>query len=103
MNTAVINIKVHPDTKREARKVAEEMGLSLSGLINGFLRQVIRTKTITFSAREEPSEYMIKALKESQEDIKHGRVSPGFTNSEDAIAWLNNPRRKYAGKIQPKV
>lgn len=104
MNTAVINVRVDGITKKKAQKVAQNLGLSLSGMITGFLKQVIKTKTVTFSAREEiPSEYMIKALKESKEDIEKGFVSPIFDNIEDEIAWLNNPKRKYVNQIRKKV
>ena len=72
MNTAVINIKTEPQVKKKAQVVAEEMGISLSSLINGFLRHLIKTKTVTFTAREEPSPWLIQALKESKEDIKRG-------------------------------
>lgn len=95
MNTAVINIKTDPVVKKKAQIVASEMGVSLSALVNGFLRHVIKTKTVTFSAREEPSAWMIKELKKSKEDIKKGSVSPSFDNVDDAIAWLNDPDARY--------
>lgn len=100
MNTAVVNVKVNPKVKKDAQKVAERLGLSLSSLINGYLRHLIKTETVTFSLKEEPSEYMIQALKESKADIKAGRVSPTFTNAKDAIAWLNNPKKKYANQLR---
>ena len=103
MNTAVINIKTEPQVKKQAQVVAGEMGISLSSLINGFLRHLIKTKTITFTAREEPSPWLIQALKESREDIEKGFVSPIFDNIEDEIAWLNNPKRKYVNQIRKKV
>lgn len=95
MNTAVVNIKMNPEVKKQAQEVAEELGLSLSAVINGFLKQLIRTKTLTFSASEEPSEYMIKALKKSEGDLRKGRVSPTFDDVNDAIAWLENPKARY--------
>lgn len=100
MNTAVINIKVEPTIKKKAQKVVEELGLSLSGVINGYLRHLVKTKTVHFSLNEQPSEYMIKALKESEKDIKNGFVSPSFDNAEDAIAWLRNPKAKYANQLR---
>lgn len=104
MDTAVINIRIDRVTKNRARKVAEELGLSLSGMITGLLKQVIKTKTITLSASdEEPTEYLIKALKESKKDIKNGFVSPIFDSIEDEIAWLNNPKKKYANQIRKKI
>lgn len=103
MNTAVINIKTNPQTKKQAQKVVEEMGLSLSGVINGFLKQLVKTKEIHFNLLEEPSEYMIQALKEAKEDIKAGRVSPSFSSVKDAIAWLKDPKAKYENQIRKKV
>jgi addiction module RelB/DinJ family antitoxin len=53
MNSQVITIKVDPTTKKQAQKVAEELGLSLSAVLKGFLKQFIRNKTVTFSADDE--------------------------------------------------
>lgn len=104
MSTAVVNVKVNPKVKYEAQIVAEELGFSLSSLINGYLRQLIKTKTVHFSAsEEEPSDYLIQSLKEAEEDIKAGRVSPGFTNAKAAIDWLRNPKAKYANQLRQKI
>ncbi len=104
MNTAVINIKVDPLTKKKAKTVASELGFSLSSLINAYLKQLIRVKTVAFSTvSEEPSDYLLKALKESKEDIKAGRVSPFLTTTDEAIKWLNKPNKKYAGQVHQKV
>lgn len=99
MNTAVVNVKINPQVKKQAQKVAEELGLSLSGLITAYLRQLIRTKSVTFSIEEQPTEYLLQALRESKVDIKTRRVSPSFDNTEDAIVWLDNPKKKYANKV----
>lgn len=104
MDTAVINIRTEPLVKKKAKMVARDLGLSLSSLIDAYLRQLIRTKTVTFSAsREEPTEYMLESLREAEEDIKAGRVSPTFDNAKDAIAWLDNPKRKYANQVRKAV
>ncbi|MBI2641530.1 type II toxin-antitoxin system RelB/DinJ family antitoxin [Candidatus Roizmanbacteria bacterium] len=103
MNTTVINIRTQVSVKKSAQKVAEELGLSLSSLINGFLKHLIKTKKVTFSVREEPSEYFIRAIKEAEEDVRKGRVSPSFTNAGDAIAWLNDPKAKYVYQLRKKV
>lgn len=88
MNTAVVNVKVNPKVKKDAQKIAEQLGLSLSSLINGYLRHLIRTKMVTFSLTEEPTEYMLQALKESQADIKAGRVI-SFKKPTDALDYLD--------------
>lgn len=103
MNTAVINVKTDPIVKKKAQRVAHDFGFSLSALINGYLRQLIKTKTVIFSASERPTEYLLEALKESEKDIREGRVSPTFTNARDAIKWLNDPKRRFTGKPLKKI
>jgi len=49
MNTAIINVKTDPKIKQQAQKVAADMGLSLSGLINVYLKQFIRDKKVYIS------------------------------------------------------
>lgn len=99
-NTAVINIRTEADLKTQAQEIAANLGFSLSSLINGFLKHLVRTKSISFNATvEEPSDYLIQALKESEADRIAGRTSPTFDNANDAIAWLNDPNRKYANQI----
>ncbi len=43
---------------------------------------------------EQPSPYLLQAMKEAEEDLKKGRVSPTFNNAEDAIAYLNRFKKK---------
>jgi len=96
MNTAIINIKTTPETKKEAQKVADELGLSLSTLVNALLKQVVRTQSISLSTtNEEPTQFLLMALKESAADKKAGRVSQTFDNVDDALNWLDDPHRMY--------
>lgn len=99
MNTAVINLKTDLKLKKEAQKIAKDLGFSLSSLMNAYLRQLVKAKTVHFSLREEPTTYMLNSLKESEEDIKAGRVSPNFDKAEDAIKWLNDPKAEYSNEI----
>ena len=88
MNTSIINIKTHPEVKANAKRIASDLGFSLSALINGYLKQLVKTKTAHFSLSENiPSEYMLNALKESEKDIKMGR-SRKFSNAKSAISFL---------------
>lgn len=95
MNTAVINIKTTPDVKVKAKEVAGELGFNLSSLINAYLKQLIKTKTVFFSlVSEEPTEYFLSILKESKEDVKAGRLSPAFSKANSAIDWLKKQKSK---------
>lgn len=103
MNSSVINIKTNPETKKQAQAIAEELGFSLSSVINAFLKQLIRTRSVSFNIQEEPTEYLLNALEESRRDIEAGRVSPTFDSAEDAIAWLDDPNKKYQNQLQQEV
>ena len=99
-NTAIINIRTDVRIKNKAQAVTEKLGLSLSAVINAYLRQLIRTKSISFSLNEEPTDYLLKTLINSKKDIKKGFVSPAFDNTKDADEWLDNSKAKYESQIQ---
>ena len=102
-NTAVINIRTNARVKSQAQNIAGKLGLSLSALINAYLKQFIRVKSVSFSLEEEPSDFLIKSLAESKKDIENGYVSPSFDNIKDADEWLDNPKAKYANQIRKEV
>lgn len=89
MSNAAIYIKTEAETKKEAQKVAKDLGLSLSAILNGFLKQLIKTKTVTFSANDEvPNKHTIAIMKQAEENLKKGNHSPIFKTGEEAVAWL---------------
>lgn len=101
MKTAIITLKIEPKIKKEAQKAAQEFGMSLSSLVSGFLRDFIFNREVRFSRKEEtPSQYLIDAIVEAEQNRKDGLVSPGFDNAKDAVAWLNDPKRKYVRDLQ---
>lgn len=90
MNTAVITTKIDLPTKKLAMKTANELGMPLSVVIKAFLKQFINTKSITFSASEEPSGYLKAVIKKSEENYRKGNTSPAFRNAKDAIKYLED-------------
>ncbi len=88
MQRAVLNVKVNPLTKERAKEVAENMGFSLSALVNAFLTQLIKTKSVEFHVDEVPTPAVQKILRQAQKNRKAGKGSPIFDNGEDAVAWL---------------
>lgn len=100
MNISVITVKTPTQVKEQAQEVAKELGFSLSSLVNAYLRQLVKTKTVHFSLPEDPTEYLLDSLKESKEDIKAGRVSPTFSSPEEAIDWLHKKIPEYEDQVQ---
>lgn len=54
-NVPATTIRIDPDVKREALAVLDELGLSMSGAMNIFLRAVIREGGLPFDVRLESS------------------------------------------------
>ena len=104
MNDAVITLKTDFELKQRAMKLADELGFSLSAIINAYLKSFLRTKTVNFTTLDEskPTKYMIDSLKESRADIKAGRVV-SFNTSEEEIEYLNRLIKADEDNILKKV
>lgn len=89
MSYAVVTTKVDPQTKKQAQETAERLGMPLSVVIKAFLKQFIRTQSVSFGVQdEEPSEYLKNAIRQAEKDWKAGKTSPAFKTGEEAVAWL---------------
>lgn len=89
MNTVSFLINIDPKVKVKAQKTAAKMGISLTSVINNYLKHFISTETITFSTNDKkPSQYLIDSIKESEADVKAGRVI-SFDKPKDAITYVN--------------
>ena len=82
MAQAVINFKTDAKLKAEAKKVLDEMGLNFSIAINQYLKKLIEERKIEFTAEYKPSARLIKAMKESESELKKGKFKV-FKNHED--------------------
>ena len=92
MKTTVINIKTDKEVKMGAQKVAEELGLSLSTVINAYLRQFVRNKEIHLSTAPHMSLELEEFLGRVEEDIRKKRnLSPVFSSGKEMDSWLNAP------------
>ena len=65
----VLNVKVDLKVKKEAQRVAKEMGLPMSIIVNNFLSNFIAEKQITFTSLA-PNKRLERRLKKIDEDIK---------------------------------
>jgi addiction module RelB/DinJ family antitoxin len=91
MNIASLHIKIEPAIKEQARKTAEELGLSLSAVMNVLLKQFIRSKHLSVGVRDMPEIPNVRTrqvLKQAEEDMKAGQVL-SFASAKDALAYLD--------------
>ena len=89
MNT-VIHIKSDKKIKEQAQKTAQELGLSLSAVINAQLRQFVRTKSLFVWEEARPmSRKLERELKKVEDDIKTGKNIFGpFRTAEELVNHL---------------
>lgn len=88
MSTTVISVKVDKDVKASAQEVAKSAGLTLSALVNSYLRQISATRRIELYAPEPITPKLNKLIKEVEQELKSGQASQPFNNAEDFLADL---------------
>ena len=66
-STSAINVQVDSKTKKEATEILNQIGISMSTLINATLKQVIINQGIPFelNLKAKPSDSMIRAFREA--------------------------------------
>jgi len=88
MKTAVLNIKIDPKVKKDAQKVADELGFTLSAIINASLKNLARSKTVSFSLLE-PTPFLAKAIRSADADYAKGKKTVGpFRDAESMMKSL---------------
>lgn len=87
----VINIKADKEVKENAQKLAGELGLSLSAVMNAHLKQFIRNRSVYFSSLPKMSPELEKLIGPIEKDIKNKKnLSKPLTSPEEVNQYLNN-------------
>ncbi len=87
----VINIKTDKDIKEKAQKIAKELGMPLSTVVNASLKQFVRNKEVYFSLASEITTGLESILSRADKDIvSKTNISPAFRTAEDAIKYLHS-------------
>jgi antitoxin component of RelBE/YafQ-DinJ toxin-antitoxin module len=86
MNSTVINVKTDPKLKMQAQKLASQMGVSLSAVINAGLKKFVSDQELNLSDSYAPSGYLEDIL----EELESGKINKKtFNNAADALAFLD--------------
>lgn len=87
----VINVKADKNVKEEAAKIAKQIGLPLSTVINAFLRQFIDQQSVTFAVSLKPTKWLQRILLEADKDFREGKNATGpFHSAEDMMRSLRS-------------
>lgn len=87
----LINIKADQEVKIKAKKIAQNLGLSLSAIINAYLKQFIRNKSVYFSATPNMSKELEDILGNIEKDIKQKKnLSFLISDKKDLKKYLSS-------------
>ncbi|MEI7709323.1 MAG: type II toxin-antitoxin system RelB/DinJ family antitoxin [bacterium] len=90
MKTSALSIKIDPKVKHEAQKVADQLGFTLSAIINASLKNLARSKTVSYSLLE-PSPFLKKAIRQARRDRAKGdNIIGPFHNVDDFMKSLRS-------------
>lgn len=90
MAKTTINIKADKEVKEKAQKVAAELGMPLSVVINAYLKQFIRTKEVHFYTEGKLKPAVKRRLDRLAKEAREGKNLVGpFESAQEAIRYLH--------------
>lgn len=86
MASVSTSIKIDPELKKEAQEILDTFGLTLTGAINIFLRQVVREQAIPFRVGNPfPNDETLQAIRDARNGIG---LSRAFNSVEELLEDL---------------
>ena len=70
MEKAIINIKTNKEVKANVQRLAKELGISMSDIINASLRNFIRTREVRISSVPRMTPELERIIGKAREDFK---------------------------------
>ena len=87
----VINIKADKDVKANAQRIARELGMPLSTVINAYLKQFVRNKEVYFSTAPRMTTELEEIIGNARRDLKRKKnISPVFSSGRDLDDYLDS-------------
>ena len=86
----IINIKADRDVKENAQKIAKELGLPLSTIINAYLKDFIRNRSVNLSTAPRMSRQLEKMIGNAEKDFAAKKnISPMLSSAEEVRRYLD--------------
>lgn len=87
----LISIKTDVEVKQGIQRIAGELGIPLSTIINAYFKQLLREKRVDFALPLRPNKKTAKLLRQAHDDYKKGKsISPVFETAEEMDAYLDS-------------
>jgi len=87
----MINIKADAEVKKEAQRLAKNLGLSLSDVMNASLRNFIRTREVRISDVPYMTQELERLIEIAERDFKAGKnISPLLKTPKEVDRYLDS-------------
>ena len=87
----MLSIKLDKSLKQKAQDLAHTLGVSLNAVVNGYIKEFISERKVTFADHPMPNARTMKILKKLSDDARKGKNMAGpFNSMEDMIKSLNS-------------
>ena len=88
-NKTVLHTKVDRDTKEEAQRLAAELGVPLSTVINAQLREFVRSGRFVVSREPMVADKVMEDLKKASKEARAGKKIDGpFGSAEEMFSFM---------------
>ena len=88
-------IKLDKGLRNDAKKVAGELGIPLTTVVNAYLKQFVREKTFSLSVYPVPRPEKVAEWKKTRDEMDRGiGVSGPFSTTEELIRHMDKVRAR---------
>ncbi len=87
----LLNIKTDKEVKEKAQRLAKELGLPLSAIINAQLKQLLRDRELQISAAPRMSKKLEEVIREAERDLYDKKTSPPFFLTQKGLSRICAP------------
>ncbi|MBV6492096.1 MAG: hypothetical protein LDLANPLL_00087 [Turneriella sp.] len=88
--TATMNIRIDQTTRQELKTFAGQIGIPASALIHASIKQMLRSRQVSFQAEIQPSPYLEKIIEQAEADYKKRKNTTRVENREQMKAFLDS-------------
>lgn len=88
--SVLLNIKTDPDTKKELKTFAAELGLTTTAFVNVLVRQALRDRRVVLSTEREPTPYLKEIIEEAEADYAAGRNVTTTKTDKETLEFMRS-------------
>lgn len=90
MSSVLLTVKTDPETKRQLKEFATELGVSSTAVVNMMIKQAIRDRRLVLSTSLEPTPYLEKIMRKAEKDYKAGKNITRVTSRAELDDYLKD-------------